>query len=173
MPHPNWFVVYKSGSSVQKFKERLDQYGLEYFIPTILKEELSKDGKEMIGIETPAISNLVFIRTDKDIRKIVDEVDCLRAPFKDYATGKPAIVEDEEMSQFMTVINARQRNAKILRDPFSKFAPMQKVRVRGGQFEGLEGRIVRIQRDRQLVISLGTMAVAISGIHHSLLDPIE
>lgn len=173
MSHPNWFVVYKSGISGPKFKGYLDLHDLEYFIPTILKEELSKDGKEIIGVETPAVSNLVFIRTDKDIRKIVDEIDCLRAPFKDYATGQPAIVEDGEMSQFMAVVNARQENVKILRDPFSKFAPMQKVRVRGGQFEGMEGRIVRIKRDRQLVISLGTMAVAISGIHHSLLDPID
>lgn len=173
MPHPNWFVVYKSGLSGPKFKEHLDLYDLEYFIPTILKEETSRDGKKMTRTEVPAISNLVFIRTGKDIRKIIEEVDCLRAPFKDYATGQPAIVEDDEMAQFMAVINAHQEKVKILRDPFSKFAPMQKVRVRGGQFEGMEGRIVRIQRDRQLVISLGTMAVAITGIHHSLLEPID
>lgn len=170
MSQYRWFVVYKSG---QKFRETLEQRNIQYFIPTTHKEMLSKDGKEMVGVETPLISNIVFVRTDQDIRNIVEGVDGLRAPFKDYATGLPAVVADEEMERFMTFVKACRDNVQILRDPYSKFAPMQKVCVREGEFKGAVGHVVRILRDRKLVVSLGTMAVAVSGIHHSLLEPID
>lgn len=173
MSLPKWFIVYRSSGSLKNCREYLDQTGLEYFVPTTVKEELSKDGREMVGVEVPVISNLVFIHTDRNILEVVNSIDFFRAPYKDHTTGRPAVVDDNEMNRFMAVVNARKEGVLILRDPFSKFAPMQKVRVRAGEFEGFEGRVVRILRDRKFVISLGTMAVAISGIHHTLLEPID
>lgn len=48
------------------------------------------------------------------------------------------------------------------------------MRVTAGLFEGIEGYVVRIRRDRKLVVQLyGIIAIAISGIHHSLLEIID
>ena len=55
----------------------------------------------------------------------------------------------------------------FLRDPFVKFAQNHtKLRVLSGFFQGQEGYIVRIDRDRQLVFSFGGYAVAIRGVHN-------
>ena len=54
----------------------------------------------------------------------------------------------------------------FLRDPFVKFAKDHvKLRVLTGVLRGQEGYVVRILRDRQLVMEFGGYAVAISNVH--------
>ena len=54
----------------------------------------------------------------------------------------------------------------FLRDPFVKFSKDHvKLRVLTGIMAGQEGYVVRILRDRQLVMDLGGYAVAISNVH--------
>ena len=77
------------------------------------------------------------------------------------------------MQKFRLVLSKHNGDVKILRDSYAKFCKNQLVRVKAGDFEGIEGRVVRVLRDRKLVIALGSMAVAISGIDRSLFEPIE
>jgi len=71
------------------------------------------------------------------------------------------------------VLEARSLHAEFLPDAYRRFESCPKVRVKAGPFEGLEGRVFRIRHDRKLIIQLDDMAVAISGIHHTLLEIVE
>ena len=48
-----------------------------------------------------------------------------------------------------------------------------KLRVLTGLFKGLEGYIVRIDRDRQLVMEFAGYAVAIRGVHNEDFEVVE
>lgn len=61
----------------------------------------------------------------------------------------------------------------VLRDSYAHFSTYRKVRVREGAFKGLEGREVRIRRDRKIVIPIGPLAVAVDGIDRSLFETVE
>ena len=61
----------------------------------------------------------------------------------------------------------RDRRVTFLRDPFIKFAKDHvKLRVLTGPLKGLVGYVVRILRDRQLVMNFGGYAVAINDVHN-------
>lgn len=67
----------------------------------------------------------------------------------------------------MEVVASHPENVTFLRDPFEKFAKDHvKLRVLTGLFKGLEGYVVRINRNRQLVMELGEYAVAINDVHN-------
>ncbi len=74
----------------------------------------------------------------------------------------------------MLIAGAYQEDLIYLNDSIGKFSTNDRVRVIGGHFENFEGYVVRIRRDRKLVVSIqGVVAVAISNIHPSLLRKIE
>ncbi len=80
--------------------------------------------------------------------------------------GTPATIKDSVMRPFMKVMESEPERVTFLRDPFVKFAKDHvKLRVLTGILAGQVGYIVRILRDRQLVMDLGGYAVAISNVH--------
>lgn len=169
----DWYIVYKHKPASGTLQEALNKRGIVHYIPLVITEKINEEGTAMVEVETYAIKNLVFLQTEQEITKLVGEIDGLRAPMMDCMTGLPAIVPDQEMQKFIAVMSQRNHEVKLLRDAYAKFSKHQKVRVKGGPFAGIEGRVVRILRDRKLVISLGNMAVAISGIDRSLFEPID
>ncbi|MCM1515880.1 MAG: hypothetical protein NC080_05625, partial [Paraprevotella sp.] len=67
----------------------------------------------------------------------------------------------------MTVMESEPERVTFLRDPFIKFAKDHvRLRVLTGLFKGQEGYVVRVKRDRQLVMDLGGYAVAIRNVHN-------
>lgn len=166
-----WHIVYKGKARRDTLAQNLERSGVEHFVPQQNVEYLDDD--QMKVKREDVMHNLIFVKTDADIRSLSDAIDGLRGPFIDRATGRPAVVSDAEMRRFRDFLEMKNLQLQVLADPFQRFKVCQKVRVKAGDFEGTEGYVFRIRGDRKLVISLGTMAVAISGIHHSLLEPID
>lgn len=166
-----WYIVYKGKPTKGTLKENLEKADHTYFIP--MQCVMHLDGNKMVEKEEYVLNNLLFLQTEEDIAVLVKRIDGLKAPYKNQATGLPAVVSDEELQRFRRVLKARSIHAEFLPDAYRRFESCPKVRVKAGEFEGLEGRVFRIRHDRKLVISLDDMAVAISGIHHTLLEIIE
>lgn len=167
-----WYVVYKIRNSSKRLLDDLDKKGIEYYVPMHYTERLNEEGTMMVEAQETSINNIIFIQTKNDILQLVRQIEGLLSPMKDTMTHKPATIPDTEMNRFIKIQQTRPSDVFLLKDPYSKFTSKTKVRVKAGLFEGIEGRLVRIRRDRKVVISLGIMAVAISGIHFSLLEPI-
>lgn len=71
------------------------------------------------------------------------------------------------MRPFMKIMKDEPNRVTFLRDPFIKFANGHvKLRVLTGILAGQEGYIVRILRDRRLVMDFGGNAIAISNVHN-------
>ena len=167
-----WYVLYKLQNAGTALPDKLNELGVKYYVPMHYIEKLNSEGTMMEQQKVVSISNLLFVNTDMDIMQFTQQTNGLLAPMKDTMTNKPAVVKDEEMERFIQFQKLQPANVLLLKDPYAKFLGKTKVRVKAGLFEGIEGRVVRILRDRRLVISLGNMAVAISGIHPSLLEQI-
>lgn len=92
----------------------------------------------------------------------------------DKATGRPIIIPDKQMQDFIAVSGTYDDQLVYL-DPVSVILKKgDKVRITGGIFSGVEGVFVRVKGDRRVVVSIqGIMAVATAFIHPSLIEKIE
>lgn len=174
-PQPTqWFVLRTKFCRELKIKEHLTEKNVQSFVP--MKYELIIKDERKQRIEVPAIHNMVFVYST---REILDDF-MAQSNLKDSIqyisrtnTREPIIIPQQEMTNFMLVTGTLQENLIYLNDGIKKFEKNDRVHVTGGLLEGLEGYIVRIRRDRKIVVSLqGVVAVAISGIHPSLLRKI-
>lgn len=84
----------------------------------------------------------------------------------DFVTHKAARIPDGQMKDFVQIYESLPWDINILKYPISRYAGThQRIRITGGVLKGLEGFIVRIHRDRNLVFSFGSMTLSIGGIH--------
>lgn len=127
-----------------------------------------RKNKRLRKSEVPTISGLVFVQGDSlRIQTYLDEVFPGLHLVRDYCTQAPASIPDSQMQVFMQIDKVGQYGSiRFLLHPFDYYSsghPL--VRITSGMLAGLEGYIIRISRNKCLVISLGNMTVAISGIH--------
>ena len=164
-----WYAIRVTYSREMIFKEYLDGHNVENFIPMHYE---STDLKLV-----PIIHNLVFVHsTKRSIDTFKSELE-VRLPIRyimDKATGRPIIIPDKQMQDFIAVSGTYDDQLVYL-DPVSVILKKgDKVRITGGIFSGVEGVFVRVKGDRRVVVSIqGIMAVATAFIHPSLIEKIE
>ena len=92
----------------------------------------------------------------------------------DCATNRPASIPQSQMKPFMDLMTSNPYEITLLRDSFEKFANNRvKLRLLTGPFAGHEGYIVRIHRDRQLVMQLGGITIALRGVHREIFEVVS
>lgn len=169
-----WGYLLIHNKQVELFKKQIDAYNHLHpntahkcFVHYSYKYKQRSNGKGVIKQQRPTVSGLVFLQGETKVLQAF-----LRTNYPMYhlinncSTGKPASIDHKVMKIFMEVIAIHPENVTVLRDPFIKFANDHiRLRVLTGLFKGMEGYIVRIDRDRQLVIEFGGYAVAIRGMH--------
>ncbi|WP_321332870.1 UpxY family transcription antiterminator [uncultured Bacteroides sp.] len=170
-----WFVLRTNYSRELKVMKQLADKNIQCFIPMKYKNIIKDEQRKRIKV--PYIHNMVFVNIARNILDSFiaqSDFNCPVSYMKKNNSNEPIIIPQQEMNNFMLVAGCNQENLIFLNDGIEKFAQSDQVRVIGGLLEGLEGYVVRIRRDRKVVVSLqGVVAVAISGIHPSLLEKIH
>lgn len=118
--------------------------------------------------ERPSVSGLVFLQgTTRRLRAYLRDHFPRYHLVRNCATGRPASIPDAVMRPFMDVMRDDPRRITFLQAPFERFAADHvRLRVLTGPFAGQEGYVVRVRRDRRLVMDFGGYAVAISDVHN-------
>lgn len=123
----------------------------------------------------PTISGLIFIQgTTKVIRKYLWERFPQYHLVNDCSTRKAAVIPDSVMQPFMRIANTDPSRIRFLVNPLTHYAEGNTlVEIMTGPLAGLQGYIIRIDRDRKLVIGVGDMTVAIGGVHKENFEKVE
>jgi len=151
---PCWYAIRVTYGREKKFCVSLEESGMETFVP--------------------AVSNLCFVKTFKEqldaLMRDMGEA-CPARYMWDRATRKPIIVPDKAMEDFITISKLMADEALYLNDLSARLREGQKVRVKAGPFEGVEGVVMRVKRSRRVVVELpGVLAVATTYIKPSDLE---
>lgn len=138
------------------------------FIHRTLRYRQKPDGKGVIKEKVPSVSGLVFLQgTTPQLKQFLMQNFPQYYLVNNCSTGLPASIPDSVMQPFMAVMEKEPERVTFLRDPFMKFAKEHiKLRILTGIFAGQEGYVVRVNRDRQLIMNFGGYAVAISNVHN-------
>lgn len=163
-----WSYLFIHNKKAENFARQLALDGrFNYFIHKTIYFQRSKKSRSIQEIEKPTVSGLVFIQGDAEsIQEYLNENFAPYHLVKDCSTGKPAIITHSRMRPFMQIMKNDPTRIRFLLKPFSYYADGNtKLRIISGDMAGLEGYVIRIDRDRRLVMDVGGMTVAINGVH--------
>ena len=135
-----------------------------------------RDGTTATASEgRPTISGLIFIQgKTKVIRKYLWERFPQYHLVNDCSTRKAAVIPDSVMQPFMRIAGTDPSRIRFLVNPLTHYAEGNTlVEIMTGPLAGLQGYIIRIDRDRKLVIGVGDMTVAIGGVHKENFEKVE
>lgn len=135
--------------------------------------EIKPTGKPAEG--RPTISGLIFIQgKTKVIKKYLWERFPQYHLVNDCSTRKAAVIPDSVMQPFMRIAGTDPSRIRFLVNPLTHYAEGNTlVEIMTGPLAGLQGYIIRIDRDRKLVIGVGDMTVAIGGVHKENFEKVE
>lgn len=134
-----------------------------------------RDGTTTATEGRPTISGLIFIQgKTKVIRKYLWERFPQYHLVNDCSTHKAAVIPDSVMQPFMRIAGTDPSRIRFLVNPLTHYAEGNTlVEIMTGPLAGLQGYIIRIDRDRKLVIGVGDMTVAIGGVHKENFEKVE
>ena len=164
----SWSYLFVHNKIVKSIEEQLKKDGVTHFVhKTIKYVPRHRNRGGMREVEIPSVSGLIFLQGNPEI--LQDYLDKNIKPYKlckNCSTGKVATIPCNQMEPFMRVAETEPERLRFLLRPFIYYSKNRTLlRIVTGEYAGLEGYVIRIARDRKLVMDVGGMAVALSGVH--------
>lgn len=159
-----WYVM-SAYRQEKKAETALNMYGVRCFVPKRYKVQ-TIHGKKVRSLQ-PVVSNLVFVYASwNEIIRIKQTMDYLQFQTQPIEQKRHVIVVPEvEMEQFIRISVQTEADICYYRPEEIDLAQSQLVKVIGGNFNGVEGRLTKIigKRQKRVVLQLeNLLAVAIT-----------
>ena len=160
-----WYAVGCTSSKKElKVRDDIRNYGLEAFVP--LKYHIKTIKQQKHRALVPAIPGLMFAKgTLDELKEYVEDhanfpVYLRKSTFsnkEDYLT-----VRTKEMEEFIAVTEDHEANITYFRPEEINLQAGDRIRVKGGIYDGKEGIVMRIKgkRNKHLVVQIPGMLVA-------------
>ena len=157
IPQPQWFAVQTKPRYEKKIHMTLKRAGIDTFLP--LTREVHRWSDRRMTVDLPLFPGYLFVHI---IPLPVNRLPVLRTSGVISFVGirqQGTAIPDDQVEHLRTLIDKR---ISVGPHPFLRVG--QRVRIRGGCLEGLEGLLVASERDRRLIISVEAIekSVAIS-----------
>lgn len=157
---PKWYAIHTRCRHEKRVSKELQDKGIRVFLPTYEQQRRWSDRRKVI--ELPLFSCYVFVHLDATPAA---RLAALQAPgalrFVGF-NGAPAPIPPEQIENLQRALERTQSFC-----PFEFVRVGQRVRIRGGALDGVEGVLVGRKGDRRLVVSIDliqqAMAVVIEG----------
>jgi transcription antitermination factor NusG len=142
---PRWYVAYTYPRHEKAVADQLAQRSVETFLPTYTQTSHRTDRR--VKLELPLFPGYVFARICVNERLAVISVPSVirLLSFK----GAPVPVSDAELDAVRSCVG---KGGNLV--PHRFIAVGERVRVREGVFEGLEGIVVRNNNSSKLVVTI-------------------
>jgi len=165
---PHWYALRTQPRHEKKVATHLQQKAVPLFLPLLTEIHRWSDRRKTVRL--PLFPGYVFVRvgTENDERLAVLRTGGVIS-FVGFG-GCPAPIPDKQIEDIQKLL---AHDVPCALFPFLREG--QRVRIRGGCLDGLEGLLVSRHADRSLVISLGaiqqSLALRIEGYDVEILAP--
>ena len=171
-----WSYLFVHNQKVKSIEDQLKKDHITHFVhKTIRYVPRHRNRDSMREVETPSVSGLIFLQGHPDtLQHYLDEHLPSHKLCKNCSTGRVATIPCNQMEPFMRVAESEPERLRFLLRPFVYYSKNRTLlRIVSGQYAGLEGYVIRIARDRRLVMDVGGMAVAVAGVHAERFEEIN
>lgn len=149
-----WFVVYTKPRSEKKVSERLQQAGIEMYLP--LQKVMRQWSDRKKKVEVPLIPSIIFVCLEKIKLTSVYQINGVTGVLK--YLGEPAVVKTSE------IFNLRILLQEVFTDELQQvdIQAGDLVEVVSGPFKGLQACAVQLQNSMRLIIEIKNMGLGFS-----------
>lgn len=153
-----WWAMSAVYNRSMKVKQMLDGWGVENFVPmkTVVRTYAGRKTRQRI----PAISNLIFVRASEErVQEVKERTRILQyLCMRQDGRNRRIIVPDDDMVAFQRVAGAEEE-ILYFRPEEIDFERGDRVRIHGGDFDGVEGVFVKVQgkRNKMVVVTIPTL----------------
>lgn len=172
-----WFVAIVNHNSEKQSSEKLNNLGIENYLPTQTELHVWKNGRKA-KVNRIVIPSTIFIYCTEQKRKEIVELPFIfhfmtnKAGSTSRFGSKPLVtIPDKQIEQLKFMLGQSEASVEISKKPFKSG---DKVRVIRGNLMGLEGEVVNLKNNKsELVIALDFFGCAKLSIDTANLEIIE
>ena len=151
-----WFVGRTRARQEKKIKLRLNDLGVENYIPLRSEVHVYAHGRRK-KVEVPLLPNLMFIRIAPDDRfALLSQLGALWMQYVvDRFTGSSMVVPDKQVEDFIRLVESKDATLSVEDLNLRKG---DRIRVTGGVFNGLEGECLELRGKKRVGLRLEGIA---------------
>ena len=162
-----------SGHKELKVRDEARNYGLEAFVP--LKYAYKNVRKQTQRTLVPAIAGLMFVRgTEEQVKDFIDGAKERLYMRKSTYSNHEAylVIPDRAMMNFIAATEDHDKKITYFRPDEIELQPGDRIKVRGGMYDGKEGVIMRIKgkRNKHLVVQIPGIIIAAIELSPDLIE---
>ena len=162
-PNHEWFVLRVTYNRTQKACDIISSADVQTYMPMhyVIKKDIGKKKR----ILQPLLPNLLFVYTTREvvnsiIKKKGDETSVLKfyldktKPLEENGKHPPLTVPFIAMTNFIKVTSTDSEHVRIVSSEQCHYKSGDIVKVIGGEFEGIMGKVARIAGQQRVVVEI-------------------
>lgn len=153
MPRPRekyWYAI-RVFRNMDFMKAQFTRDRIETFVPYVIRESVVNSRNKAENV--PLMSSLIFLKaSEKYIIDLKNTHFDQMMYYCDFFTRAPGRIDDAEMELFMRITSPLAPGIEFFDNDGPKFHEGEKVEILEGPFKGVKGRIIRIGRDRKVLV---------------------
>ncbi len=164
-PVQHWYAVYTRPRFEKQVQQRLEEQGIEAYLPLIKTMRQWSDRKKMV--EIPLFSSYVFVHID---RRFYDLVLQTFGVVK-YITfeGKAASIPPEQINNLKIIVNSNEK----VDTTWERYQKGDLVRVNAGSLKGLQGELITDGNRKKVLVRIEGIDQNLTvEVHSSLIEKI-
>jgi transcription antitermination factor NusG len=155
-PHrPQWFAIHTYPRHEKRVTRELGYKGVEVYLPLVAKRHQWSDRLKLVELPLFPCYAFARIQPSAEARVKILCTDGVISLVGASRQGEP--IPDSQIENVRILLAG-----KVQLDPYHFLKVGQRVRVRGGSLDGLEGILVRRNGNRRLVISVESLERSLS-----------
>ena len=177
-----WFVLRVTYNRSAKANKTIEDAGVMSYTPMhyVVKSEIGKKKR----IKKPLLPNLVFVYATREvvetiIRKREDNTPSVKyyldktKPLESNGKHPPLTISDQAMANFIKATSTDNDHVRIVSAEQCRFKSGDIVRVTGGEFKGIVGKVTRIAGQQRVVVEVsGLCLVATAYVPSRYIEPL-
>ncbi|WP_143960507.1 UpxY family transcription antiterminator [Litoribacter populi] len=144
-----WYVMYTAPRAEKKVTQRLEENGLEVFLPMI--EEIRQWSDRKKKVQRALFNGYIFVKTTRD--KLWESLQVQGAVKFVHFAGNHATVRDQEIDAIKRLLET----GVAVEVDSSEIETGEKVKILGGPMQGFEGECVQRGNKDYFIIRIPTI----------------
>jgi transcription antitermination factor NusG len=160
LEQPRWYAIHTRFHHEKKIEVRLREHGISTFLPWVRQVRRWTDRRKSIELPLFPCYAFVNIVPNAELRLAILRIDGVIGFVGVHREGTP--IPDSEIESVRVLLD---QHVPFSSHPFLRVG--QRVRIRGGSLDGVEGSLIAVDCNRKLVISVEliqrSLAVTVEG----------